>query len=174
MMEKQNVKKPKTFISILLGIAVGLFLKLFILDAVFISGTSMEPCLYDGQAVLLSKMAYGIVVPFSSKVVLHWAHPEVNDIVYYLHESKIVIKRCVGIENEGLSFYSNKGYYVVINNNTERTIPLSEQQYQRLKNTRSIPQGYIFAVGDNYEESVDSRDYGFVFASHVAGKVLCK
>ena len=174
MKKTQRVKKSKPFVSIFLGIAVGLLLKLFILDAVFISGSSMEPRLHGGQFVLLNKTAYGLVIPFSSKVALHWAYPEVNDIVYYLHDSKIVIKRCVGIENEGLSFYSNTGYYVVIDNNRERTIPLSEQEYQRLKNTRSIPQGYIFAVGDNYEESVDSRDYGFVFASHVAGKVLCK
>jgi signal peptidase I len=173
---KETIKKRKTnpIISISAGIIIGLICKLFVFDAVIISGPSMEPLLSDGQLVLLHKLSYGIVIPFTSDSFIRWSSPQLDDVVYYLHDSKIVIKRCVGVENEALSFYSNKGYYVVIDNNTARTIPLNEKQYQRLKNTSIIPPGYIFAVGDNYDESVDSRDYGFVFASHVPGKAACR
>ena len=44
----------------------------------------------------------------------------------------------------------------------------------RLKDAAQVPDGYILAVGDNYEVSVDSRDYGFVSVKNVLGKVLCK
>ncbi len=173
-MLKNNEKRLKPFISIGIGIVLGLLLKFFIFDAVFISGSSMEPILHDGQFVILNKVSYGIVVPFTSERIISWSSPKVGDIVYFLHDSKIVVKRCAGIQNEALSFYSNNGYYVVIDNNADRIIPLQEKQYQRLKMTEAVPPGYIFAVGDNYEQSVDSRDYGFVFASHVLGKAVCR
>ncbi len=174
MEETITKKKLNPIISIALGLLIGLILKFFIIDVVKISGPSMEPALSDGQTVLLYKLSYGVVIPFSSAFFIHWKKPEIHDVVYYLHNSKIVVKRCRGVENEALSFYSNKGYYVIIDNNTERSIPLTEQQYQRLKHTQVIPPGYIFAVGDNYDESVDSRDYGFVLASHVLGKAACR
>ncbi len=173
-MSSNKQKKHSRLVSIGIGILAGLVLKLFVFDVVFVSGPSMSPTLHDGQLVLLNKTAYGLVLPFTSGFILQWKKPERGDIVYYLHDSKIVIKRCAGTENETLSFYSNNGYYVVIDNNTERTIELNEKQYQRLKNSACIPPGYIFAVGDNYTESVDSRDYGFISASDVPGKAVCR
>ena len=174
MPETTEPKNRTPVISIAAEVIIGLIFKLFVFDAVFISGPSMEPVLHDGQFIILNKLSYGIVIPFTSNFFVRWAGPQVHAVVYYLHDSKIVIKRCVGVENEALSFYSNNGYYVVIDNNTARTIPLNEKQYQRLKNAPKIPPGYIFAVGDNYVESVDSRDYGFVFASQVPGKAACR
>ena len=56
----------------------------------------------------------------------------------------------------------------------DNEIPLTESQYMRLKDAAQVPEGYILAVGDNYEVSVDSRDYGFVSVKNVLGKVLCK
>lgn len=173
MKQIEEIKKRTGLISIGIGILIGLVLKFFIIDTVFVSGNSMHPVLTDGQLVILNKAAYGLVIPFTSEHLFRWRSPQTNDIIYYLHDNKMVIKRCVGVEHEALSFYSNNGYYVTIDNNTERTIPLDEKQYQRLKNAHTVPSGYIFAVGDNYSESVDSRDYGFVFASHVPGKVVC-
>ena len=54
------------------------------------------------------------------------------------------------------------------------SIPLSQIQYLNLKDSASVPQGYILAIGDNHEVSVDSRTYGFVSERNILGKVLCK
>ena len=61
-----------------------------------------------------------------------------------------------------------------IMNWTEKSIPLTEQQYLNLKDIKKVPEGRILAVGDNYIESVDSRDYGFVSTANVLGKALWK
>ena len=53
-------------------------------------------------------------------------------------------------------------------------IPLTQEQYLNLKNSSAVPKGYILAIGDNYEVSVDSRTYGFVSERNILGKVLCK
>ena len=53
-----------------------------------------------------------------------------------------------------------------------KKIPLTEYQYQRIKYDSFVPENTILAVGDNYEKSVDSRDYGFVPTKNILGKVL--
>ena len=55
-----------------------------------------------------------------------------------------------------------------------KEIPLTENQYYNLKNSTAVPEGYILAIGDNYEESLDSRTYGFVSVRSVLGKVICR
>lgn len=167
--------KPKHLIVFFTGILIGLVLKLFCIDIVRISGTSMEPAIREGKQVVIWKLAYGIVKPFTPNSFVRWSNPKAGDIVSYLHNNKIVIKRCIATEKMSLSFCSNSGYYVTIHNEDAKTvIPLSEQQYQRLKMSDRVPDGYIFAIGDNYEDSIDSRDYGFVVANEITGKVLCK
>ena len=56
----------------------------------------------------------------------------------------------------------------------EKNIPLTESQYQRLKHNRQVPAGMVLAVGDNYADSVDSRDYGFVSVQNVLGRIIGK
>ena len=96
---------------------------------------------------------------------------EGGDVVIYLYNNKIVVKRCVACEGQSLEYSSNPIYTVKVGDNE---IPLTESQYMRLKDAAQVPEGYILAVGDNYEVSVDSRDYGFVSVKNVLGKVLCK
>jgi signal peptidase I len=56
----------------------------------------------------------------------------------------------------------------------EKIIPLTEAQYQRIKYDSFVPEGTVLCVGDNYAESVDSRNYGFVKTNSILGKVLWK
>lgn len=169
------MKKQKKAISIpiifCLTFLLAIFVKLFILDIVVVSGTSMTPTIKDGQIIFINKLAYGIVKPFSSSFFIQWETPKQNDIVIYLYNDKMVVKRCVAIELTPLEYSNNSEYSVKVN---EKLIPLTEQQFHRIKNSDRVPQGMIFAVGDNYLESVDSRNYGFVSVNNIIGKVLCK
>ena len=54
----------------------------------------------------------------------------------------------------------------------ENKISLSESQYQRIKYSSYVPEGMILAIGDNYSESIDSRDYGFVSTKNILAKVM--
>lgn len=158
------------------GILIGLSLKLFVFDIVRISGTSMEPAIFEGDSVFISKLSYGLVIPFTASSFIRWNEPKTGDIISYLHNNKIVIKRCIASEGARLSFSSNSGYYIKIQTSENKTleIPLTEGQYQRLKMTEKVPEGFVFAVGDNYADSIDSRDYGFVASNEVTGRVLWK
>ena len=53
-------------------------------------------------------------------------------------------------------------------------IPLTNEQYQNLKQCFNIPKDYVFSIFYNYDDSFDSRNYGFIPTSNVLGKVICK
>ena len=56
--------KKRFVFTVVAGLFLGLFIKLFCFDILYVSGVSMEPALNDGQAVLVNKLAYGLVKPF--------------------------------------------------------------------------------------------------------------
>ena len=163
--------KKKSLICIFLGVCIGIFCKLFIIDIVRIKGTSMEPTLHNGSLIVVSKLSYGIVAPFGDKIILSWAKPKAGDIIIYLYNNMLVIKRCVAVEDNSLEYSSNQGYNLIAK---ENVYSLSEEQYHRLKNTFSVPKGTLLAIGDNAESSIDSRDYGFIPMKNVIGKALNK
>jgi signal peptidase I len=164
-----EVKKNNPFPWIIIGAAIGIFIKLFVIDILHIAGTSMEPALHEGSTVFVNKLAYGLVKPGSRRFFIQWAEPEPGDIVIYLHDNKIVVKRCVAVSNTRLDYLKNPEYTLIVR---DLKIALSEEQYNRMKSNTMVTDGYILAVGDNYTESIDSRMYGFVSVKNVIGKVI--
>ncbi len=156
---------------VVLGLMLGVGLKLFCLDVLVVSGSSMEGAVEDGSRVVVNKLAYGVVKPFGDELVLQWREPRRDDLILYFYNDRAVIKRCVAVAGDRLDFSVGLGYSLVVN---EKNIPLTESQYQRLKHNRQVPAGMVLAVGDNYADSVDSRDYGFVSVQNVLGRIIGK
>ena len=161
------------FLIVCAGFFIGLLLKLFVFEILTVSGESMFPSLKDGERIFVNKLSYGIVEPYGDELLFAWNHPKRGDIVIYLYNNKIVVKRCIAIGGDTLEVLSDSEYNYSLKVGDSR-IGLTESQYLNLKNSVSVPEGYILAVGDNQEVSVDSRTYGFVSEKNVLGKVLCK
>lgn len=154
---------------IFFGLLIGLFLKFFVFDFLKISGKSMEPTLSSGNHIVINKAAYGIQNPFTKEYYFTWKSPKKNDVVTFLNDNKIVVKRCVLTEGDSLEILVDSGYHIIINN---QKVPLSEFQYLQFAGTKTVPSGYIFVLGDNFLYSVDSRDYGFVSTKSIKGKAI--
>ena len=77
------------FRFVLVGIGIGVFLKLFIFDILKVEGTSMEPALKPGSHLIENKLAYGIINPLGSTFLLQWAEPKNGDIVLYYYNNHI-------------------------------------------------------------------------------------
>ncbi len=165
-----NVPRSHTavFFAVLL---IALVVKIFALDIMRVSGPSMLPALEPGTFVVEFKLAWGIPVPFSNRYLVRWGYPKAGDVVIYPILGRYVIKRCAAGHGTPLEFSLEGGYSVSIG---ERSIPLNADQYRKMNGTACVPNGMIFALGDNMEESRDSRDYGFVSTDSVRGKVLWK
>ena len=174
IMEEEKSKKNKysaLIFFVCAGLVLGLLIKLFAFEILTVSGRSMFPSLHDGDRIFINKLAFGIAEPYGSKLLVQWAKPKKGDIVIYLYNDKIVVKRCAAVSGDKLEYSKNSEYILKTDG---KEIPLTKIQYENLKNSDSVPEGYILAIGDNYEESVDSRAYGFVSVRNVLGKVICK
>lgn len=169
-MKKNNI--PNILFCIFSGLLIAAVFKIFIIESLSVEGKSMEPALRDKQTIFVNKLAYGLVNPFGAKLIVQWAKPKEDDMVIFLYNNNIVVKRCVATENGTLDYLTNSGYILLVN--LDRQIPLTEEQFQKMKKCSVVPDGYILAVGDNYTQSFDSRNYGFIPVSNILGKVICR
>lgn len=169
------MKKESSFLSVCIyvaaGVFLGFFLKFFVMDVLHIYGTSMEPQFKNEDKVVVSKLAYGINKPFGDRLLVKWASPKPGDVIIFMYDNKIVIKRCVATGGTALEYSYTSGYNLIIG---DKNIPLTELQYHRMKDSLVVPEGMVLAVGDNYSESIDSRTYGFVPEENILGKVICR
>lgn len=154
---------------IITGVLIALAGKLFLFDVLRVEGSSMEPTLCDGDKILVCKVAYGIVNPFGSSTLVRWRDAAAGDVVVYLRDNNLVVKRCVAVAGERIEITRDSGYTLKAGG---KTFGLTGAQYDLLKNTGSVPEGTVLAIGDNYETSVDSRAYGFVLQKNILGKVI--
>lgn len=153
------------------GLCLGLFVKLFCVDMLKVSGSSMIPSLTDGEYVVVNKLAYGLVKPFGNSFFIQWSEPKSGHLVVFLHDNKMVVKRCAAISGERLDFSSDNDYNLILGG---KRIHLSFEQYEKMSQFSEVPDGYCLVLGDNSLQSVDSRDYGFVSKKNITGKIIGK
>lgn len=165
---KRSVSPVFFFFAVVI---VALVVKVFVFDIMFVSGKSMEPGLRHGNPVIEFKLAWGVPLPFGNAYIVRWGSPKSGDVVIYPWNERYVIKRCAATGGAPLVFSEGNGYSVTV---AGRSVPLTGAQYQKLKNADRVPEGMIFALGDNMAESRDSREYGFVSIDSIRGKILWK
>ena len=173
-------KLKKTYLFFLILILIFFFFKMFIIDVKKVKGISMEKALKDGNIVVVFKVAYGIKIPFKNYYLIRWSFPKENDIIVYKKNNRFAVKRCAGISGSPIDF-SFKSLY---NGDTDyrmrigaRTLHLTPLQFRILAGSyespvRKIPKNTVLALGDNFDHSYDSRDYGYVSADSIYGKVI--
>ena len=169
--EKNKKDSRISFRCVALGIFIAVILKIFAFDFFRVEGISMSPKIQDGQIIFVNKLAYGLVNPLTAEIFLRWKNPQEDDIILYLYENSWVVKRCVAIGGAPLEYFGNSEYNLIVGN---KKISLSSIQFHKMRSSEKIPQGYVLAIGDNYALSYDSRNYGFVPAKNVVGKVIIK
>ena len=83
--------KKKLIFIVCIGLALGLFLKLFVVDILHVSGRSMLPAIKDGDTLVVNKLAYGLIRPYGEKLLLQWAKPQEDDIVIFLYNNNLLL-----------------------------------------------------------------------------------
>lgn len=168
--EEMNRKK-QILLYCCIGIFIGIFIKLFILDFYRIQGTSMEPTYKTGDRVAVFKLSYGITLPFYDRIIIGWSEPQVDDIVVCRLNSRMIVKRCTALAGTPLDYSAKKGYTLIVDG---KEIPLTEEQFHKMNGSFVVPEGYVLLVGDNAEASIDSRNYGFINTKNIIGRVIKK
>jgi len=154
--------------DIFLIIVVFVLFGVFAVQPVVVEGTSMVPQLQDGERLLVNKLVY---YKFKS---VSWGHLERGDIVVFWYPSdpdKSYVKRVIGLPGETVEIRGGKVY---INGQELREPYLEDIHNQSLRDhvTKVVDKHYYFVMGDNRDNSSDSRVWGLVPEKYIYGKAF--
>jgi signal peptidase I len=179
-MERKKIIK-EYIEPIVIAILIALFIRAFIVQAFKIPSSSMEPTLLVGDHLLVNKFIYGIKIPFTNTKFFHFKKPKRGDVVVFIYpkdRSKDFIKRVIGTEGDKVEVIHNKIY---INDKSiddpwghyDEKNPLTKylQPMDRFGPV-IVPQESLFVLGDNRDNSQDSRFWGYVHINEVKGKAF--
>ncbi len=167
--------------SLLIALVLALFVRTFFVQAYKIPSGSMLETLKIGDHILVEKFLFGTHIPFTDIVVLPLKQPKRGDVVvfrYPLDPSLDFIKRIIALPGDTVQGI-NKDIYV----NGKR---LQEPYIQHIDNfvlpayisprdnfgPLRVPKDSYFAMGDNRDNSKDSRFWGFVPRHNIKGKAM--
>ncbi len=165
---------------ILMAVLIALFVRTFIIQAFKIPSGSMEPTLLVGDYLLVNKFIYGIRIPYTETKLFEFKKPKRGDVIVFvfpLDPSKDFIKRVIGTEGEKVQVIDSKIY---INDKPivdpwGRFEKIGSSAYrQSVENFGPVivPKDSLFVMGDNRNNSEDSRFWGFLHVNAVLGQAL--
>ena len=104
---------------IFLAAAAALVLKLFFFDFIVAHGNSMEPAIPSGTVLVVSRLRFGLRLPWKQNYLIQWAVPRTGEIVvFYTPTGERAVKRCTAVEGQNffaegdhdLTSYDSRAY----------------------------------------------------------------
>jgi signal peptidase I len=184
-----------------LVIVVVLILRAVFVEAYVIPTGSMLKTLLIGDALLVNRFIYGVKFPYTQITLIPGRKPNRGEIIVFKYpfENRDFVKRCIAVEGDTVEII-NKILYVngkevvepyVSHSDTRifRGVNYDRKFYQELwergdlydvlnVNVRDnfgpvvVPKDHIFAMGDNRDDSMDSRFWGPLHMKYLKGKPL--
>jgi signal peptidase I len=167
--------------AIIIAILIAMVIKTFIIQAYKIPSSSMVPTLLIGDHLLVNKFIYGVKIPFIRKTIIPVTDPQRGDIIVFIYpkdRSKDFIKRVIGVGGDKIEiknkkiFINNKEYSDTFGKYYDNSIRPGAFEPRDNFGPVNVPQGSLFVMGDNRDNSADSRYWGFVDLKDVEGKAL--
>ena len=167
--------------AILVAVVLALFIRTFVIQAFKIPSGSMKETLLIGDHILVNKFIYGVKLPFLQTTIVPLTNPKRGDIVVFKFPedpSKDFIKRVIGIAGDVVEVRDKQVY---VNNkplNHDFGIHTDSYVFPASVQPRDnfgpvvVPEDSLFVMGDNRDQSYDSRFWGFVDLKDVKGKAL--
>ena len=163
--------------AILIAVLLALFIRTFVVQAFKIPSGSMMDTLQIGDHILVNKFAYGIDIPFLGIPLLPGKTPRRGDVIVFKYPNdpdKDYIKRVVGVGGDEIAVM-NKQLFVNQKPVTEDYIIHTESRVQPVRDIFGpvrVPDHKLFVMGDNRDNSSDSRFWGFLDVDAVRGKAF--
>jgi signal peptidase I len=182
MTSKAKTSKIREYAeAIIIAILIAAFIRTFVVQAFKIPSGSMKPTLEIGDHILVNKFSYGVKIPYLRTTVIPIGQPQRGDIAVFIYpedKTKDFIKRVIAVGGDTVEIRNKK---VFINGapmedpygvHVEDIVyPKSLQRRDNLGPIK-VPEGTIFVMGDNRDQSYDSRFWGFVKLEDVIGKAF--
>lgn len=185
----------RSFFPVILAVLV---LRSFVVEPFRIPSGSMEPTLFPGDFILVNKFSYGLRLPVTNDKILDLGEPARGDVTVFRYpEDPAVafIKRIVGLPGDELE-YRNKQLFIngepvplePVPSGSEDDKAGHKQMWEKLGDIQHrifvtqgrssftskhiVPEGQYFVLGDNRDNSRDSRYWGFLPEENLIGKAF--
>ena len=177
-------------------LAIVLVLRSFLFEPFQIPTGSMIPTLAVGDFILVNKFSYGIRLPVVGTKIVDIAEPKNGEVMVFIppHQDEYFIKRVVGIPGDTVR-YQDKTLYINGKRQNQTFVaqippvnPRVLQYREKLGNVEHliqrnpyretsvdewvIPEGHYFMMGDNRDQSSDSRYWGLVSEHNIVGRAV--
>ena len=187
--EKRTSSIRENIEAVLVAVLLALFIRTFAVQAFKIPSGSMKQTLQIGDHILVNKFIYGVKVPFAGKTLIPVKKPKRGDIIVFkfpMDPEKDFIKRLVGVAGDKVEirnkqvFVNNKKVDSSFAQFTDSFIvpgcppgmrqdaPCRKDNFGPIK----VPENKLFVMGDNRDQSFDSRFWSFVDLKAVNGKAF--
>ncbi len=177
---KRRSKVGEYVEAILLALVLALFIRTFVVQAFKIPSPSMVPTLLVGDHILVNKFIYGYAFPFLDHRVLVFEKPHRGDVIVFKYPKNPkldFIKRCVAVGGDTVEV-RNKKLFINGKKVPDEHARYFEGSLSGFMEGRdnfgpvTVPEGKLFMMGDNRDNSNDSRFWGFVPMKNVRGKAF--
>ena len=193
------VEYSRSFFPIVL---IVLLLRSFLVEPFRIPSGSMMPTLLIGDFILVNKFTYGVRLPVLHTKILEIGQPERGDIVVFRYPKNPAIdyiKRVVGLPGDRVAYYNKQVYvngkrikqvslgsYTGVGQGRNMTGAkhlvedligvehsiLVQKDAPSTEGVYVVPKGHFFVMGDNRDNSYDSRFWGAVAEERLVGKAF--
>ena len=163
-MKNKAIKELSDWIlSIIIAVVAALCIKLFLFDIIQVSGDSMIPTLYNNDRLAVERICRYTHSIKKGQIIIFDSGDKVNPIY---------IKRVIGLPGDTVDI---KDGYVFVNGEQLQENYLAQGTYTSsgtLTTTITVPDGYLFVLGDNREISEDSRYIGCIPFYMLKGRAI--
>ena len=184
----QTARRRKSLVreygeAIVIAILLALVIRTLVVQAFTIPSGSMMDTLFVGDYILVNKFLYGPEVPLTDWRLPGFREPHRGDIIVFKYpqdEKRDFIKRIVGTPGDVVQVRGNQVYVngqAIVEPFVKHTSPpLAHGQaycgYAYACEPTPVPAGSYFVMGDNRDNSQDSRYWGFVKRDKIKGKAF--
>lgn len=186
------VEYSRSFFPVLLFVLV---IRSFVFEPFRIPSGSMMPTLLQGDFIFVKKYAYGLRLPVTETKIVETGEPERGDVVVFRLPSQPninYIKRVIGLPGDEIVYENHR---LVINgelveqqtssdfsrslpvfvetlDQREHDILITAPEYRVAEGRFEVPDGHYFVMGDNRDNSKDSRFIGAIPETHLVGEAV--
>jgi signal peptidase I len=162
--------------DIFIALVLAVFIRTFAVQAYKIPSGSMIPTLLVGDYILVNRLAYGLRIPYY-KYIFRWGEVKRGDVIVFVFPedpSKDFIKRVIALPGETIEI-KRKKIYIDGREIEDKWGFFSDNYFGSPRDDFGpfqVPPEHVFVMGDNRDESNDSRFWGPVNIQNIKGKAF--
>jgi len=183
--------------AIFIAVLIATSFKSAIADWNIVPTGSMKPTILEGDRIFVNKLAYDFKIPYTTWHISAWDNPARGDVVVFYSpaDNTRLVKRVIGLPGDEIAMRDNTLFingeplqyeahdrtavnkssepYCIVEDLAGRKHPVMISPFHysmRSFGAITVPQGYYFMMGDNRDNSADSRYFGFVERDRIVGQ----